>query len=423
MTPRERQTYEELERTLSRVVDSDLRDAAARASEGERLWVLFPEAEAGRAEICEALALIPKVCEWNCVRLNLAPLGSTYVHHDDMARALIRWAIDHGAEDAVARFRTWATQDYNEVLSFYILGGVELDEAIALDGRITAVAFAEFLETHQRSHYADVLTGLGHPIVARPSAVLIRVADARPKILEPEPGEQRASRYDFAEDGLLNDIRLLLGATVSSYVGVLGKWATPDTSHPVGSFLSSGGLHMPHDVGFVVRHQKLKPGVGERFPRRVAQFKTLSANDQATVRVALSRLNASRGHRDPVNRATDLGTALEAILLSDNRTEQLSLSFRMRGAWFLAAEASSRRETYERLKTLYEIRSKAVHTGRLDETCSFGGRRGVPIHEALTWGQEACEQAIFSVLERGGLPDWQALVLGLDSGEFESEKS
>jgi hypothetical protein len=126
---------------------------------------------------------------------------------------------------------------------------------------------------------------------------------------------------------------------------------------------------------------------------------------QDHLRIPLQRLGqALRRHRS-VDRAIDLGVALESLLLAnDANIEQLSLTLRLRGAWLLGNDASERRKYYEILKSIYGYRSKAVHTGKLKETNQT--------REMLTAGSNACALAIIRILERGGFPKWEDLVLG-----------
>ena len=60
------------------------------------------------------------------------------------------------------------------------------------------------------------------------------------------------------------------------------------------------------------------------------------------LRVPLERLNRALGATSPIDCAIDLGIALEALLLGELApNEQISLAFRLRGAWLLGARMQS----------------------------------------------------------------------------------
>ena len=72
---------------------------------------------------------------------------------------------------------------------------------------------------------------------------------------------------------------------------------------------------------------------------------------------------------DNADKAIDLGVAFEALLLNDrSHKDQIAFTFRLRAAWFLGSSKDNRRELINLFDKIYECRSKAVHTGRLNGT-------------------------------------------------------
>jgi hypothetical protein len=83
---------------------------------------------------------------------------------------------------------------------------------------------------------------------------------------------------------------------------------------------------------------------------------------------ALYRFAQAKGRSDRGDQALDLGIALEMLLLNSEHKGQelpgqLNLHFRLRGAWFLAKDASERIELYKIFGRIYALRSQLAHNG------------------------------------------------------------
>jgi hypothetical protein len=127
----------------------------------------------------------------------------------------------------------------------------------------------------------------------------------------------------------------------------------------------------------------------------------------------LDRLNAATLQVNPVARAIDLGIALEAVLLHDMQdTESVSYRLALRGACFLEKLPDRRKQCFNELKQLYALRSQAVHRGRLkSETVRVAGQTPRATARFLEDGLALCSALITKLIECGGLPDWEEVVL------------
>jgi hypothetical protein len=134
--------------------------------------------------------------------------------------------------------------------------------------------------------------------------------------------------------------------------------------------------------------------------------------EKLKLRVPLERLN--RGLTGSgVDCAIDIGIALEAILLSDlGPNDQISLAFRLRGAWLLGTDPVERESLVQRFNTIYSCRSDAVHRGKLRGKYPVGATR-VPADEFVrSHARPLATKAVLKVIELGRIPDWRTLVLG-----------
>jgi hypothetical protein len=142
------------------------------------------------------------------------------------------------------------------------------------------------------------------------------------------------------------------------------------------------------------------------------------------LQIAIDRWIKSKTNRNDVDKMIDLGVAFESIYLPKNKTEQLSLSLRLRASWHLGKNKSERKKLIDEFDAIYTLRSQAVHNGELPQTVRI--RKGnqnkpgksVPISEFLPRAQELCRASIIKILKDLKVPDdayWKDLILGEDA--------
>ena len=119
---------------------------------------------------------------------------------------------------------------------------------------------------------------------------------------------------------------------------------------------------------------------------------------------AIDRLGRSRLATHPVDRAIDLGIAIEIMLMHDQSQSNTEITYKIgsRAAWLLGSDAEERAEVFEKVKQLYAARSTAVHSGVLPS------KSKVDLEEA----DEVVSRVIRAILERGSFPDWMSLTMG-----------
>jgi hypothetical protein len=148
-----------------------------------------------------------------------------------------------------------------------------------------------------------------------------------------------------------------------------------------------------------------------------AYFKIAPARRQETLHVPLDRLDrAVRGY-DLVDKSIDLGIALEALLLHELEGQyQGELKFRLclRGAWLGGTHATERAAIQRTLGKVYDLRSIAVHKGKIDRSDAI---------VTVDLGTALCKQLIRQMIEASGSissDDWKTRLLG---GEAEKRSS
>ena len=104
-----------------------------------------------------------------------------------------------------------------------------------------------------------------------------------------------------------------------------------------------------------------------------------------------------------VDKFIDLGIALESLYL-DGMKDELRFRLALHAAWHLGTNALVRERLMREFKKVYDLRSKEVHTGSVDDTKTA--------RSVLSRTQEYCRWAVINIISRGRFPDWEKLVLG-----------
>ncbi|MBY3301493.1 hypothetical protein HFO04_01545 [Rhizobium laguerreae] len=129
----------------------------------------------------------------------------------------------------------------------------------------------------------------------------------------------------------------------------------------------------------------------------------------AAVRLVIDRIGRARTSHSPVDKALDLGMALEVALMHENKNSpaannEITYKIATRAAWLLGKDPESRKVAYSIANKIYGHRSAAVHTGRLRNAADF--------HSLNAEG--FVRNVVLEILRRGDFPDWKELVLGID---------
>lgn len=202
----------------------------------------------------------------------------------------------------------------------------------------------------------------------------------------------------------LDDARLVLSAVGPCAPRTLISWEAIPAWVPLSDRAVGWGTPLPDAESFSV--EPLDSRALELASELVQSFKRLGQKDSDRVRIALHRLNLSLRKVRPVDRAIDLGICLESLFLSDTGSGSGELKFRMRlrAARYLGLNADEREQIYDFVGELYDLRSEAVHSGRLKKDEGSLG-----IRDALQKGTNLGAKTLQRVI-REGFPDWEKLI-------------
>ncbi len=126
---------------------------------------------------------------------------------------------------------------------------------------------------------------------------------------------------------------------------------------------------------------------------------------------AIGRLLRGRSQSKPGDRAIDVAIALEVLFMNTDRDEH-SYKISLRASRLLRPDVDQRRTVFAEVKSVYDLRSKLVHTGSAKDDYNVVGVKRTA-HDVVDAVDSHCIQAIRKFLDRGGIPDdWKDLELG-----------
>ncbi|MCO7245837.1 HEPN domain-containing protein [Halomonas sp. Mc5H-6] len=97
------------------------------------------------------------------------------------------------------------------------------------------------------------------------------------------------------------------------------------------------------------------------------RYMAIPEKKRLPVDISLWRRAQAMNTWDNINKAIDLGIALESVLTSAKTRDQLSLQIRVLGAKLSSSDRDGRSKVFSKLKCIYGIRSEAVHNGTVDK--------------------------------------------------------
>ena len=199
----------------------------------------------------------------------------------------------------------------------------------------------------------------------------------------------------------LEEARILLSVIGARAVHRMSWAQSVDPSFAIG--FGTGTLISQQGIGIVTEHEI---NAEEAEELASAYFEISEDRRRRTLHVPLYRLDRAIGDREITDRVIDVGIALEALLLHEQQADRGELKFRLslRGAWLKGENVLERQEIFRLLKRVYDLRSRAVHTGLVDANQDN--------RETVQRAVELCRQLVRKVIDLGTVSDWDELVLG-----------
>lgn len=143
----------------------------------------------------------------------------------------------------------------------------------------------------------------------------------------------------------------------------------------------------------------------------------LKKDIRTKLQISIDRWVKSETSQNPEDKIIDLAIALESLYLSNiSDTTEVSFRLRLHAAWFLKEKTKDRKDLMDFITEIYKCRSSIVHNGILPKKkISKNNKRPYTqeeIKELISKAQNLCQESILKILEDGGFPDWNNLILG-----------
>ena len=324
---------------------------------------------------------------------------------------IVAWLISeasiHDAAQVVTAFAEFIKR--NEVIGFYACAaaGLSVDSPVEFGNGVSIVPFESLPPSYGRGYVREqFINPAGIPLLP-PLAVLTIPFRQSPAIVQMEGGEapKNTTLSETAAESqtLFLDTLRCLSLVGPRHVAPLGYWnqiATPGAPN-FGASVSNFAT-----PSFWVRVRPPLPLDLVDARQLVDAFFQLSPKFRAELRISSDRLNNALGESNPVDKAIDLGIALEALLLHGLGANRGELRFRLAlyGAALIGGSPSEKMANFKLLRKLYDLRSGAVHSGSLQTS-------GDP-QKILTEGSTMCSTLIRKLIDLKAWPDWETLVFG-----------
>jgi Apea-like HEPN len=169
--------------------------------------------------------------------------------------------------------------------------------------------------------------------------------------------------YGFSSIDPALDILRCVTAIAGVGVRLLHHWFEPPEWAPWKAAVSHFGV----DSTVIPMHREIDEDCLLKIQECVNKFEAMDEKSRQRLRVPLDRLQLSILKRiRSVDAAIELGVALESLYAPNKLSEGISYTIRTRAARFLESSLEGRKRISATIKDIYDLRSRAIHSGRFD---------------------------------------------------------
>jgi len=350
--------------------------------------------------------------------------GGQIVQEHMLPHALVNAVVEgEQAEVLVAAARKFAASRKSGVTEYTPLAGIKLDALVAVVDGLDIVPWALVPESARKQRFSDISDPrrymfMDFPRLGPTASMAIRHQVPDQTILfesHDKVGVDRDARLKEraarAEQGA--DLVRAMVAAMHRPIVALGGWSQFNDSFAnrmVGErFQFSEALF---DVN--MRRAAEVALDGAATADLFAKLGEMRSGEKEAIRIGLDRLSLAFRRRTDIDKAIDLGIALESMLLhSLSPSDRGELKFRsaIRGSAFLGGTKQERLEVFNLLKDAYDLRSAAVHTGRFGKD----KKRGLSPPQVLEKAAVVCARIARKLIEHTTFPNWETeFVIGRD---------
>lgn len=357
-----------------------------------------------RHELSQYLDKDRIVCATTYIVGGLATFCLKHILQDILKIAIIY----NDSMEAVSHFEKWAREDQIDFQDMILLSGIRTNQEFEISDGIRLINLPP-AEWELPDTLPLLIGDSGQEFLCGTIMVIDRYAT--PRFYTPGSKIRLQKRYkntefsDFDPEDFLRHLSLVSRGSIKSRMW----WRYLNEKEPLNT--NSGAC----TVYKIPDNDTAGPLLCEpdiiKAKNQYVKFDGLDENIKEKLIIAIDRWIKSK-RENPVNRIIDLGIAFEAIYLGDGN-EQLSFTFRLRGAWYLGNNPSERLELLKLFQAIYDCRSQAVHTGELSSEQKIkSSKEKIPTEKLLDEADGLCAKSIVKIINDGRFPNWDSLVLG-----------
>ncbi len=141
--------------------------------------------------------------------------------------------------------------------------------------------------------------------------------------------------------------------------------------------------------------------VAENLKMLLCKYMAIPEDLRLPIEISIFRLSTSMNSFRLVDKAIDLGIALEALLVDENSTTKKAAQVRSVGSRLVPKVRDFKVRSV--IHTVYGIRSDAVHRGKIKDAYSLDSKGVIPTSELLMLGVEVLQLCLIEIIKSGGV--------------------
>jgi hypothetical protein len=373
-------------------------------------WVKVPEQIAN--EFARDLATVPMFGNLEQQHFEL-PGGAGNISHTATAAYLIGRVIEGAsAEETIKSLLLISSEGTVRLQGIFTLFGVVVDSSIDLGNGVSIQPRSTLpVEgvVNDLFYPRDFVSTLIYPHGPPEAAIVVDHQSLR-VLREGKHAETSTNNFGDkieADDSRIVGIALesvMLSSASAPFVGPFYYYVV-DEGWPylrVGGVVGSG-----RNENWGTKRSRPDP---ERARQNFAAL--LMHRDRLAIEIPIRKLMSSRRRNDLAERAIDLGTCMEVLLMHGEQSGNTEIRNKVgiRAAWLLGAGIDDRKRIFDLAKNVYDYRSTGAHEGKLPKKPKAGEIE--KIAETLDRGDRLCVEIIEKILDVGDWPKWDSVVIG-----------
>jgi len=347
-------------------------------------------------------------------------IGGHQITAQSLTIQLIRIAQkESDLHSTIRELKDFVASGMSGIEVFAPLAGLKVYGPVELNDELSLIPWSDVPEMEQKRRFGDEQPYyIDQPVIMRVrpnSAVLLKIPTHR--ILFPSAQDAANSNKQIGKrifSGYADDVVRCGVTLMNGPVGAVGMW-TSLTNRAAQLLMHKGYSYNADLFDNILVNASLDPRNTneEQFRDLFSKFVTVSPSEKDVLRVAIDRLNSRR--LGLVDRAIDVGIALEVIMLHDNSKDRGELKYRtaIRGAAFLGGISSERVANFNTIKEAYDLRSEAVHKGKLEDKKPGRRNAGMIIKDT----SDLLLRIVDKIIKTGKFPRWEDYVLNIGFGD------